>query len=77
MIKDLILKHLLKKDKANGLIFTPAQPALFFNIWRRGWDSNPRNPFGLNGFRDRPIQPLSHLSKCELLILIVGTRVIK
>jgi hypothetical protein len=30
--------------------------------WRRGWDSNPRNPFGFNGFRDRPIQPLSHLS---------------
>ena len=30
--------------------------------WRRGWDSNPRYPSGYNGFRDRPIQPLSHLS---------------
>src|SRR5215831_4988291 len=30
--------------------------------WRRGRDSNPRNPCGFNGFRDRPIQPLSHLS---------------
>src|SRR5262245_28888883 len=30
--------------------------------WRRGWDSNPRYPCGYNGFRDRPIQPLSHLS---------------
>src|ERR1700759_4663087 len=30
--------------------------------WRRGWDSNPRYPYGYNGFRDRPIQPLSHLS---------------
>ncbi len=30
--------------------------------WRRGRDSNPRCPYGHNGFRDRPIQPLSHLS---------------
>src|ERR1017187_5562810 len=30
--------------------------------WRRGRDSNPRNPFGLTGFRDRPDQPLQHLS---------------
>ena len=30
--------------------------------WRRGWDSNPRYPYEHNGFRDRPIQPLSHLS---------------
>ena len=32
------------------------------SLWRRGWDSNPRYPYGYNGFRDRPIQPLSHLS---------------
>jgi Fur family transcriptional regulator, peroxide stress response regulator len=31
-------------------------------ILRRGRDSNPRYPNGYNGFRDRPIQPLSHLS---------------
>ena len=30
---------------------------------RRGWDSNPRWPEGHNGFRDRPIQPLWHLSE--------------
>jgi hypothetical protein len=30
---------------------------------RRERDSNPRNPYGFNGFRDRPIQPLSHLSE--------------
>ena len=30
--------------------------------WRRGWDSNPRYPFGYNGFRDRPDRPLRHLS---------------
>ena len=31
-------------------------------IQRRGWDSNPRYAETYNGFRDRPIQPLSHLS---------------
>lgn len=30
---------------------------------RREWDSNPRSRKRLNGFRDRPIRPLSHLSK--------------
>ncbi len=29
---------------------------------RREWDSNPRSRKRLNGFRDRPIRPLSHLS---------------
>src|SRR5688572_18617186 len=33
--------------------------------WRRGGDSNPRSPLGLTGFRDRPDQPLQHLSGCE------------
>ena len=30
--------------------------------WRRRWDSNPRWPCDHNGFRDRPIRPLSHSS---------------
>ena len=30
--------------------------------WRRGWDSNPRDPFGPNGFQDRRLQPLGHPS---------------
>src|SRR5213079_3327148 len=31
--------------------------------WERtGWDSNPRYPCGHTGFRDRPFQPLTHLS---------------
>ncbi len=30
--------------------------------WRREGDSNPRSAYALNGFRDRPIQPLWHLS---------------
>ena len=29
--------------------------------WRRERDSNPRNACALNGFRDRPVQPLRHL----------------
>jgi hypothetical protein len=34
---------------------------------RRGWDSNPRYTCAHNGFRDRPIQPLSHLSVSPLM----------
>ena len=30
--------------------------------WRRGWDSNPRTACTVNGFRDRPVRPLRHLS---------------
>src|SRR6185369_552816 len=37
--------------------------------WRRGWDSNPRYPFGYNGFRDRPLQPLAYLSAGGIPIL--------
>ncbi len=32
-------------------------------LWRRGWDSNPRTACTVNGFRDRPDRPLRHLSK--------------
>ncbi len=41
---------------------TPRSPPLM--AWkRRGWDSNPRcTGYAHNGFRDRPIQPLSHPS---------------
>ena len=31
-------------------------------IWRRGWDSNPRNACTLAGFQDRCLQPLGHPS---------------
>ena len=30
--------------------------------WRREGDSNPRAPFGANGFQDRRFQPLTHPS---------------
>ena len=36
-----------------------AQPA---KVWRRRRDSNPRDPFGSNGFQDRRFQPLTHSS---------------
>ncbi len=32
-------------------------------LWRRGRDSNSRTPERVNGFRDRRIQPLCHLSR--------------
>jgi hypothetical protein len=31
-------------------------------MWRRRRDSNPRDPFGSNGFQDRRFQPLTHSS---------------
>jgi hypothetical protein len=37
--------------------------------WRRGGDSNPRDPFGPNGFQDRRIQPLSHPSVFDFSVL--------
>src|SRR5918993_4068500 len=30
--------------------------------WRRERDSNPRKPFDFNGFQDRRLKPLGHLS---------------
>src|SRR6516164_3354125 len=35
---------------------------VLFNVWRRRRDSNPRDPYGSNGFQDRRIQPLCHSS---------------
>jgi len=42
---------------------------------RRGRDSNPGSPRRLNGFRDRPVQPLRHLS--DKLSLIQPDKSIK
>ena len=33
---------------------------------RREGDSNPRTPYEINGFRDRPVRPLWHLSKVSV-----------
>ena len=38
------------------------EPTKAFPNWRRGRDSNPGWSCPHNGFRDRPIQPLWHLS---------------
>ncbi len=34
--------------------------------WRRERDSNPRDPCGPNGFQDRRVRPLCHLSMVNL-----------
>src|SRR5688500_3251657 len=36
-------------------------------VWRRERDSNPRYPFGYNGFQDRRHQPLGHPSAVGLV----------
>ena len=41
-------------------------------IWRIGWDSNPRTPRRVAGFQDRCIQPLCHLSGCKNLQVCRG-----
>lgn len=40
--------------------------SLFYSKLRRERDSNPRRAFTLNGFQDRRLQPLSHLSIIKL-----------
>ena len=57
--KNTLLKALIaaKGGKSAG-IGVPG----FIPRWRRGRDSNPRNACALNGFRDRPVRPLRHLS---------------
>ena len=46
----------------------------WLNCWRRGWDSNPRYGYPYNGFRDRPIRPLWHLSVPRSCSLLPATR---
>lgn len=36
-------------------------------LWRRDRDSNPGTPQRVNGFRDRPVRPLRHLSASVVL----------
>src|SRR5437016_1807608 len=44
-----------------------------FELWRRGWDSNPRYGFPYARFRGEYFQPLSHLS-AVVADLIVAER---
>ena len=38
-------------------------------MWRRGWDSNPRDALTPAGFQDRFLQPLGHLSSLYDLLV--------
>jgi site-specific DNA recombinase len=42
-----------------------------FTQMRRGWDSNPRSPFGDNSFQDCHIRPLCHLSIIKFLLYLM------
>src|SRR6266850_4700586 len=43
-------------------VVSPMSPGRTFEVWRRGWDSNPRYGFPHARFRGECFQPLSHLS---------------
>jgi hypothetical protein len=47
----------------------PLTPKLRSVWWRRRRDSNPRGPFGPNGFQDRRFQPLTHSSDSKYIVL--------
>src|SRR6202163_3074263 len=67
-----------KVDAAKAEVSSPQIAAcllhFFFVQWRRRRDSNPRDPFGSNGFQDRRFQPLTHssVSKYNLQQLLAG-----
>src|SRR6266566_754098 len=55
------------KPSSSAFLFPPGRLcvcycSLLTRLTRTGWDSNPRYPCGHTGFRDRPFQPLTHLS---------------
>ena len=55
--------NLLQTLTATSSVATAAQGVpSFVPKWRRGWDSNPRNGFPLDGFQDRCLKPLGHPS---------------
>ena len=62
------IRHLAEVLPANYYIFRMVTVSGKVHValrkeWRRGRDSNPRYPCGHTGFRNRPIQPLWHLSE--------------
>jgi hypothetical protein len=64
-----VFRHVPASHPRNPRLALCSPGAEFVRVsegWRRGWDSNPRYLVRHNGFRDRPIQPLSHLSVIEL-----------
>ena len=57
-----ILKSYLKSAENSSKASETRINTGWFLLWRRGRDSNPRDPFEPNGFQDRRFQPLTHLS---------------
>ena len=45
--------------------------------WRKGWDSNPREPCDSTGFRNLRFRPLSHPSICFNFILHLYSLAVK
>ncbi len=67
-VKDEVLSLSAASQAMSKLIISNAELQALSAVprtmqeWRRGRDSNPRRTCILNGFRDRRIQPLCHLS---------------
>ena len=59
----------LVEGRCSLFFFTRQLTNLAANLRREG-DSNPRIPYEINGFRDRPVRPLWHLSK---ILMVVST----
>jgi hypothetical protein len=65
-VDDGVIRIIGQKDVLEEAVMREGGPVpgvrCFVRNWRRGRDSNPRYTCAHNGFRDRPIQPLWHLS---------------
>src|SRR2546423_13864543 len=48
-----------------------------FELWRRGWDSNPRYGFPYARFRGEYFQPLSHLSAVVAGLIVAERCVVR
>jgi HipA-like protein len=60
-LEDAATAHAVSKSNLFGLLQMKTTPRLK-EKWRRGRDSNPGRGMPLNGFQDRRIRPLCHLS---------------
>ena len=57
----LAAQSLSRRPPSADSATSPRQVFIGVN-WRKGWDSNPRDPQRPNGFQDRLLQPLGHPS---------------
>src|SRR5689334_16012537 len=60
----------LTAGAAGLLILSPCaeRPARSGELWRKGWDSNPRTTCAVAGFQDRCLKPLGHPSISLILL---------